>query len=417
MTAYMIGSFFTASVLSPIISYFSGISTSIANIVSLLPSFSLLPALFFSLSGYFVPRRGSHFLILLLAVWATFVFVTYGDYSATGAIRLSSYFLYYLFYFMCYIEFYRNPRTMLTVWKWTGASIFFYLLFSNFINPDLYLSLKDPFFSRYNGLKGPNIHGILSAIGAMALMSIASQISFAFYRIIIIFGVIYCTMNLWITGSRASIISLFIFTLTIFFSKLNVLKFKIKIWFIIILIASIFAFIYHFISDDEILSMVRFSEYDIYLRWSPVIWAYEIISERHMMPYGLTVMSEEARMNHLDNTYLMLTIEMGIPGTLILFIFIVSLIKNSVRTPSKESLLKAEDKSLSVYSFAAFISMTIHGLFESYLLVGLEMGGLLFLTTAAHRNATFMYLRKHRSSPSLRPASETGAHEQVVCHH
>ena len=117
-------------------------------------------------------------------------------------------------------------------------------------------------------------------------------------------------------------------------------------------------------------------------------WGIRQIFHGDVLAHGLGTMNEIAAEQTLDSTYLMLGIELGLVG-LGLFVALVFLtirrgwrlvaaFRNNGNIPAAE---------LTTVSTGVFAALAVHGLFETYLLVGIQLGTLMFYAAAAQIHA------------------------------
>jgi hypothetical protein len=241
-------------------------------------------------------------------------------------------------------------------------------------------------FERYKGIGGPNFHGIISAIGFMSSLTMffvtkkANKIIYFLFMFISLF-------NVYITGSRASWLVCIFYILS--YSNLKAIinrKNTLYIIFLFIFISISIAII-KTLDINKLRLLFRFDDYSYYGRLNPIFNGINILKNNHFMPYGLgkNNMFDVLKGTPLDNSYLTISLETGIIGSGLLLVFIFKIFLNAINLIRKMSLILSKnnlpltnmDIEFFISSFSIMLSLLLHGVFESYIFVGLQLGSLI----------------------------------------
>lgn len=240
----------------------------------------------------------------------------------------------------------------------TGLLVFFFL--SNIIQPIQIDNLYNPMLARYVGLAGPNEHGMLSTI-AILLCFLGGLNTKA-----LILALPYFILNLYITGSRAAILSLLLFVLYVF---LKTLPKKVVFFFVMFIISFVTMGVYYMYLYDP--KLVRLDEYSLMGRWLPIQEATSIVIENYGMPQGHGFVNKFLEV--LDNVYLVVALETGIIGLLILIYMVYSHIKWAASIPPAYECLRLayDDTYLKHILGGMLVALLFHGFFSTMMFVGL----------------------------------------------
>lgn len=386
-----VGAFFPASSLALVASNLFQVDHSMANIIAVYPI--LLILLPFLLLRHIVPRIATFYILLLLSLWMTLVFVSLSPINAKSFIRFMSLLLQVAYYLASFVCFYREPRSLITVWIYIACSTIGILLLANIINP--YIGLSPIYVSlvRYEGITGPNSHGFISALSAITLLSLSGIMNRLAIRMATLIGALYALVNLWATGSRLSIVIFFVF-LAIYL-LLTSKSFWRFLWLFTLIVFGI-AFLLYLVpnSVETAIFMFRLDQYSIKVRLQPVMWGLEKALQNSFWPYGLGTLAEEARINRLDNSYLYLLLELGFPALALVLGFVVLTVRHGLNLISQRDI-QLKDRVLIATAIGGFVATALHGMGETVLLVGIQLTNLLFWVTAAFLSACFYKYRVH----------------------
>jgi hypothetical protein len=326
---------------------------------------------FLFVAGRFLVRLNfgvASYLMILFVAWYFYVFLNWGGLSAAGLNRLLIIVLYGLIFWVG-----RGLVQSLDDWFDFLSRVFWlgtlYLFIVNALVQPSFANILDPQFVRYDGVSGPNFHGITASLSLMAGVSVWLRYRKSLY----LFSLFPAAINLWMTGSRAAMLT---FLLFIFVA----LVFRARIWAFIFLALSVI-FVMVAISNPDILMGFRFDEVSINGRVHGIDWAQSKIIQSGGVPFGLGVMAQQAELNRLDNSFLMVALESGVVGLLLLIFIsgmaIFKLIASEVG--GKKVKVKAG------YVPGAFVIVLLfHGLFETYIWSGLELGMVIMLVAMAY---------------------------------
>jgi hypothetical protein len=307
-------------------------------------------------------------LMILIVAWYFCVFLYWGGLNSTGVNRLMVIVLYGFIFWISQglVRGLDDWFDFLVRVFWLGT---LYLLAVNIIFQPTFENLLDPQFVRYEGASGPNYHGITAALTLMAGLSVGIK----FRKPLYLFYFLPAAINLWLTGSRAALLTflLFIFVVT---------AFRAKILFLALLIpTALLAWIA--INDPNIMTGIRFDEVSVNSRIQGVEWAHGMITQAGGAPFGLGVLAQEAKSHTLDNSFLTITLESGIIGlVLLLCLSAISIIK----LLASEYRLKHMKIKASYTPGAFLIALLFHGLFESYIWSGFELGMAIMLVALSY---------------------------------
>lgn len=370
------------------------IDHSVANIVSIYPVLLLLFPLF--LLRNVIPRTRTFYILLVLFLWVMLVFLAETPFNAKSFARLASLLLQLVYYWASFLCFYREPKSVLVVWSYAACATIPILLLANIVNPHIGFSLSYVAFVRYKGITGPNSHGFIAAVSIMALMTLLSVAEGAVIRSVLLTGVVYSLANLWATGSRLSIIATLVFVFTYLVSTSKSLR---RFLLLLVLLSFGISLLSYFTANnvEMIKTLLRLDEYSARMRLQPNAWALEMALQNSFWPYGLDTLAKEARRQYLDNSYLYLLLELGIPGLALVVCFVALTIKDGLGLISR-TVKGTSDRLLSGAAFGAFVAMALHGIGETALFVGIQLVNLLFWVTAAFLSANIYRIK--RACPS-----------------
>jgi hypothetical protein len=269
-----------------------------------------------------------------------------------------------------------------------GTSCATIVALSNLLYPSLGFSPAYFAFERYEGLFGPNAHGLISAIAAMAFISYASGRSYS-KASRLLFAIIVCWLlaNVWASGSRLSVLTVLAFL--VIFSNKRLYRYLI---FAILLAGSV---VFIMLPNKEtVLLLFRFDEYSFWGRVNPPLWGWQMARENYFQPYGFTTLREDILEQRLDSSFLIFLLEVGWIGTALLTGIITLTL---VRCKFLERHLQTTEKAIDIRAiYATLVALCLHGLGENSLFTSSNVATLLFWTIigAAHAN--------HTSAPPLR---------------
>jgi O-antigen ligase len=239
--------------------------------------------------------------------------------------------------------------------------------------------------SRYQGILGTNAHGIVSAIGTMFSI-VLLRLN---HKKIFILSILYTMFNLYITGSRASYLSLILFVLLFdyFLIEKSAIKRFIHIMLAIIFISILVMYIPNLIKlilKKDILQAFRINEFSISGRILPLIFGVETILYNNGLPIGIGKANIDAVLlgRPLDNIYIIIAFEVGIIGLIVFLSFILSVLLKSIKNLRKVAFSDSFTKNEKViYKFSTIIIIIIlfHSIFEAMLFSGFKINTFLLL--------------------------------------
>lgn len=311
-------------------------------------------------------------LFLALFLHTTTTALIFGEHSPDGLKRVFVIASYTLIIFLL-------PPLIKETKTWVKFHIFIsiigctYLIACMLYNPITVNNITNPMFDRYQGISGINYTAIVATITTISSF-ISSQIT---GKRLYILPILFSTTILISTGSRASML-----VLIAFFAITKIQKSPRKyLSFLAIAILFITA---HLSQNTEILTLLRFDDYSVAGRLTGVTYALDSIINNNGLPFGYASLNTEARQELLDNSYLMLTLEGGLPAILIIITAIGSTIWNSAKKPA-QTTTEFKARALCISSIAA---ISIHGLFETYIWFGFDIGTITLLFNLAFLSKT-----------------------------
>ncbi|MBT1279447.1 hypothetical protein VTU32_00605 [Thermoanaerobacter sp. CM-CNRG TB177] len=271
---------------------------------------------------------------------------------------------------------------------------------SNFFNRNINVLDVIKGVTRYEGISGPNAHGIISALAIISLTALLTNKKNILKKFIIFFFISYASFNLLITGSRWSLFIIFVYIMTYSF-KIKYSLFVIFITIGTVLLIGIDAYLGSsmlrtvFVSIYHMFPYFRLSEYSIIRRIVPFIWWFEKAKRNFFMPYGLNVFDKELlKLQPLDGSYLALLLELGLPGLILILAFIRLIVLHGNEV-LKVNIKQDEDDNYKFVkiALAAFLAISLHGIGETYIFVGIQLGNILFWVIAANLSANYYKLK------------------------
>ncbi len=409
LLVHAVGAFFPASTLALVASHLFQIDHSVANIVVIYPVLLLLFPLL--LLRHSIPRTRTFYILLVLSLWVVLVFLGVSSVNTASFVRLMSLLLQVVYYWASFLCFYREPKSVVVVWSYATCATIPVLLLANIVNPHIGFSPSYIAFLRYEGLTGPNSHGFIATVSIIALMSLLSIVERPVMRSALLIGVVYALANLWATGSRLSMIAALVFVFVYLPTSKPLQRFLL----LLMLLSFGISFLLYLTANEveTIKSLLRLDEYSIRMRLQPIAWGLEKALQNSFWPYGLATLAKEARMQHLDSSYLYLLLELGIPGLALVVGFVALTIKDGLGLISR-TVKGSSEQLLSGAALAAFVAMALHGIGETALFVGIQLVSLLFWVTAAFLSASF-YRMKRFYPPCAKNQSRVDERSGLMC--
>lgn len=361
--------------------------TTLANIFTIAPLMLLIPALWAK-----VPVLGWDAWALAGLLLLGFSVMPFQEaVRSDSAARLMAYAFYVVYYLITYRLMYRYPIAINYVWAATLSAALLVLIVSNMANPHIGFTPHYVAFVRYHGLLGPNAHGITSALGIMAATALGSLPRKPVRSLMLVLIWLYCLTNLWPTGSRASMLTVLVFwaALAVQWRK----GFTIAVALALIIFSGLVVLLIGVFTGGngvewaKLQALLRLDEYSVQQRVEPLLWAIGQIVNNHGLPYGIGVMNASARAQRLDNSFLMIGLELGVFGLLLLGVFVLCTIRSAWRLVRLDATLSSEERYFRYINAAAIVALGVHGLFETYLLSSFHVGTLQFLASSAWLNA------------------------------
>lgn len=255
--------------------------------------------------------------------------------------------------------------------------LFLVLVVSNILNHNFTLSFSFEKIRsfRYQGLLGMNYHGFIS----MLLFILCFYVD--------VFGkkmfMLYSIFNLFISGSRASILCTIVFLISYVvlknFDKKNLIFSK-----VIFLISS--SFIIFFLSilkkREDLRLMLELNEYSINGRMLPLIKSITAIRNNDYFPYGLGKQIVDKVMNNgpLDTSFLSLFIETGLIGVFLLVVYFLRKLYFFYKFNLSIKRISKNKKKISIL-ISLFIVILFESFFENIVFSSTKLGTfILFLT-------------------------------------
>lgn len=404
ITGYILGFFIIASILSLMVHNVFNQNHTYTNIFFVFPILLVLLFVFLrELRSIFLAPELK--ILILFLVWILFVYFiripVNTESLIKSSIRLSSLLLQILLYFISFKYFYRNSKGLYQIWLYTATSSIFFLIMSNFFNHNINVLDVMKGVTRYEGISGPNAHGIISALAIISLTALlTNKKKNILKKFIIFFFISYASFNLLITGSRWSLFIIFVYIM-IYSFKIKYSLFVIFITIGTVLLIGIDAYLGSsmlrtvFVSIYHMFPYFRLSEYSIIRRIVPFIWWFEKAKRNFFMPYGLNVFDKELlKLQPLDGSYLALLLELGLPGLILILAFIRLIVLHGNEV-LKVNIKQDEDDNYKFVkiALAAFLAISLHGIGETYIFVGIQLGSILFWVIAANLSANYYKLK------------------------
>ncbi|WP_313128024.1 O-antigen ligase family protein [Anaerocolumna sp.] len=324
-------------------------------------------------------------LFLLFILYLLSLAIFSGHKEINAVVRLGTIFAYNFTYLIFVLRFRNEYEYIYLSYKMILISIIAYLIISNIYYNDFQLHLNQIMGSRYQGILGTNAHGIVSAIGTMFSI-VLLRLN---HKKIFILSILYTMFNLYITGSRASYLSLILFVLLFdyFLIEKSAIKRFIHIMLAIIFISILVMYIPNLIKlilKKDILQAFRINEFSISGRILPLIFGVETILYNNGLPIGIGKANIDAVLlgRPLDNIYIIIAFEVGIIGLIVFLSFILSVLLKSIKNLRKVAFSDSFTKNEKViYKFSTIIIIIIlfHSIFEAMLFSGFKINTFLLL--------------------------------------
>lgn len=402
ITKYILELFIFSSILSLLVYHLSGQNHTYTNILFTFPILLILfLILLFKIKTIFLIPEIKILGIFLL--WIFFVYIIYMPANTdllNSSVRFLSLLLQILIYFISFKYFYHFSKGLYQIMLYTALSTTFFLIISNLLNPNINIFDVIRGITRYGGISGSNSHGIISALAIISLTALLPNKKNTLKNFLKIFFIGYAFFNLLITGSRLSLFIIFAYIMIYFFE----LKYILIVIFIIVGIGMLISINVYIGSNllkivfngiYQLFPYLRLSDYSIIGRITPFIWWFEKAKHNFFMPYGLGEIIKGIEIPPLDGSYLDLLIELGLPGLILIIVFIVLIVQHGNQTLNM--IIKQNDEyenySFIKISLAAFIAIALHGIGETYIFVGIQLGNILFWIIAANLSANYYKVR------------------------
>lgn len=283
---------------------------------------------------------------------------------------LKRFFTFMFYFYFAYLTSYYEKKSKEDILIYVLKLLIFILIISNVLNHNfsLTLSFEKIRALRYHGLLGINYHAFISALAAMLGFYINNS-----NKKLIIF---YSLFNLFISGSRASILSFIIFFICYIFFK-NIDKrhlFLPKI--LLFLFGGIMIILLFLLNiNRELRLYFELTEHSINGRLFPIIYSLKMIRENNLLPYGLGSKIIDSVMNNgpLDNSFLILFIELGIFGVIIFGYYLLKKMFIFYKfNLSIKRFYKEKNKISCLISI--FIAILFESFFENMLFNSIKIG-------------------------------------------
>ncbi|MDW8103881.1 MAG: hypothetical protein RMK92_02615 [Armatimonadota bacterium] len=314
---------------------------------------------------------------LALTVWYAITTLAAGGADGRSLTRIVSAIAQLVAFTAALVSFSRIENSLHVLWRYVGIIGAVYLVVSNLLAPQLGFSLHYLAFERYEGLVGANQHGLLSAIVAMSLLNLTATQQGTTQRRLLVPLLVLSVANLWATGSRLSLITFLVFL----FLRAQPRQRKLAMFLLLPPAALIVAEIAR--EWETVKPLLRLDEYHFYGRLNPLLWAWETSLSNQLLPLGPSALTEERAEQRLDSSFLVILIEAGLIGLLIVLGMILSTVRRGY-------LLEADEANPDARAArTTFIALCVHGLGENTLLTGSNLATWIFWISAAFLHAEY----------------------------
>jgi len=280
-----------------------------------------------------------------------------------------------------------------TVFRNFGISCGLAVALSNLLYPDLGFSLSYVAFVRYKGLYGPNQHGMISALAAMSFISYFGDKQFsAVKRVLFRILILWLIANVWASGSRLSMLTLVVFV--ILFSKDRRYVYGVLVAILVIG----FAAYKIFLDAETARRLLRLDEYHLWGRINPPLWGWQMARANYFQAYGFGTLREDLINQRLDNSFVILLLEVGLIGFgLMIGIIFLTLYRCHILERHLQNREASDVRAIR----AILVALCLHGLGENSLFTSSNIATVLFLTLIGATHAIYKStraIRHHRLS-------------------